>query len=201
MHRVPEYRLKAWLQLPNRVGIKHPSGHAPLVCELKFPSQGRKCAVGVINRDATISTHIALGVSVPHQRLVLGNRLGQQRAHQPGMLDELFWFRGGPKRDQPRCNVRQEFQMVVCFRRAMKEDAYQVPKTVWECGRKHPGAPNHPSIPIRGFFAWSPPIDESDRNTPLGQLECHRGAHDPGTEDEDRKSTRLNSSHLVISYA
>ena len=62
--------------------------------------------------------------------------------------------------------------MVVCFRRAMKEDAYQVPKTVWERGRKHPGAPNHPGIPIRGFFAWSAPIDESDRNTPLGQLEC-----------------------------
>src|ERR1022692_5114781 len=46
---------------------------------------------------------------------------------------------------------------------------------------------------------WSSDVCSSDLHAPSG---CHQ-AGKPGCriESEDRKSTRLNSSHLVISYA
>src|SRR2546426_5577758 len=56
-------------------------------------------------------------------------------------------------------------------------------------------------------YLWRPP--ERERHSPPhsgGERRCHAGTHGYGAtppkgESGDRKSTRLNSSHLVISYA
>src|SRR6266446_8394154 len=71
---------------------------------------------------------------------------------------------------------------------------------------QHPGGPVHPGVPLAppGIVPESdvrvhtpaaavPPPEHGLVNEGLGEL--------PWAYGEDRKSTRLNSSHLVISYA
>src|SRR5256885_4006012 len=67
--------------------------------------------------------------------------------------------------------------------------------------------------PPRSTLFPSPPLFRSGRDRrPLARVRARRGAHDPRPRRafpagigcaaaRDRKSTRLNSSHLVISYA
>src|SRR5256885_12358404 len=55
-------------------------------------------------------------------------------------------------------------------------------------GRRREGRPRQVTRGRRGLYA----------RRGLGDLRRHRSG---GAEDRDRKSTRLNSSHLVISYA
>src|SRR2546426_10472538 len=52
----------------------------------------------------------------------------------------------------------------------------------------------HAPLPISGFF-WSPPCDRSMTRDPPAPSSAVPKVR------RDRKSTRLNSSHLVISYA
>src|SRR6266850_1618143 len=65
------------------------------------------------------------------------------------------------------------------------------------------GSPATPTNHVPGpapAASAPPPLDELGRGTPQGTL---RGFLDAAAlrNDRDRKSTRLNSSHLVISYA
>src|SRR2546426_2427734 len=49
---------------------------------------------------------------------------------------------------------------------------------------------------------WGAPISSAmARQAPAGLLGIHLNLPAPGAPSRDRKSTRLNSSHLVISYA
>src|SRR5256885_9325508 len=49
--------------------------------------------------------------------------------------------------------------------------------------------------------AMHEPVDQSDHASGIGEDLIPFSKHFVGSECKDRKSTRLNSSHLVISYA
>src|SRR2546426_1430764 len=77
--------------------------------------------------------------------------------------------------------------------------------------RRPPRSPLFPYTPLsRSPAELRPSLQQHHLTSRIGQLECRGDPGEPAADDRDppherapadRKSTRLNSSHLVISYA
>jgi len=159
-------------------------GHAKFLRQRELPFECIECAIAAIELKPACLAQITFRPGLREQRLVLGERAREQRAHQPRGLDQSLGTRSGAKLQEPGRNLRQEAQVIIGFRRALERDPQQRDRIRGEGGRKDGVAFDHAGIAVRGLFAGCAAIQKRNRKPALGEMQPNGGADNAGTEHD-----------------
>ncbi len=184
VHGMTKDRRKARLELARPVHVERAVGNVELLRERKFALERLERTLATVKLEPAFLAQITGGAGLGQQRLMLGERMREQRPHQPRGLNQALGARSGTKRDEPRRKLRQKAQVIVGFRRALERHAQERDRVGRKGGRKDGVAFDHPGIAVGGLFADRTAIDERNRKAAFGEVQRDRGANNAGTEHD-----------------
>ena len=184
MNRVPKGRREARLKLARALRIERAVGNAELLRQREFTLERAKRAIAAVELEPAFLAQIPERARLRQQRFVLRHRARKQRTHRPGRRHQARGRRRSTKFEQPWCDLRQEGQVIVGFRRAFERDAQQG-DGVRRKGRWKDGvALDRPRVAVGGLLARRAAIEQRDSQAALGQMQSDGGADNAGTKHD-----------------
>ena len=184
MDRMAEDRREARLDLARGLGVECAVGNAELLRQRQLTLERAKTAVATIELEPAFLAQIAERARFRQQRFVLRHRARKQRAHHAGGVDQAPGGRCSKKLEQPRCDLRQEGQVIIGLRGAFERDPQQGHGVRGKGRRKHGVAFDRAGVAVGGLLARRAPIEQRNGQATLRQMQSNRGADNAGTKHE-----------------